>query len=727
MNTLQNYIHNQLNNEQFSAAIHTKSSALILAWAWSGKTRVLTYKIAYLMFQHNIPLSSILAVTFTNKAAKEMKERLSKLSEEVSISMPDVKPIKFSRNNNWIGTFHSIFLRILKEDIDQTMFGFTNNFGVYDTDEAFSLIKQIMKEDKLDKIITPKEVKWYISKLKNEGTDADTYMKIAQTQQDLLIAQVYTKYQTQLQIANAMDFDDLLLYPYRMFQTYPAILHKWQQQFQYILVDEAQDTNWIQFELMKLLTKREPNTEHKPNITLIGDDFQSIYGWRGALMENFLNVKQIRPDIEIFKLQTNYRSKPHIVHAGSAVIKNNTKQYEKNIIAHRAGEEKIVVFNHPDESSEALNIVEFIAKLKEQNNKQRSDFSILYRTNAQSSPFEQVLVQEGVPYKIFGAFRFFDRKEVKDIVSYLKYLLNHRDNVALKRIINIPSRKLGDTTIKKIEELAITQEISMHEVLDTIDTINTINGPTKERLKDFGKLISYFIQKSEELTPSMLIKQLLSHIDYKTHLLKEEGWNQQAADERYANIWQLINMAEKYDEIGLTGLGKLMDEISLLTDAAENADENIDSIKLMTIHSSKGLEFKNVFVVGIEEGVFPLGNARLEVKLLEEERRLMYVAITRAEDHLFLSYADSRMQWWQTSYNRPSRFLEEIPDELKKTYSLAENRSISRPQFDTGDMVKHKLFGVGTIIEIRGDLAIIKFQHATFGTRKIPLKLVEHV
>lgn len=348
-------------------------------------------------------------------------------------------------------------------------------------------------------------------------------MKIAQTQQDLLIAQVYTKYQTQLQIANAMDFDDLLLYPYRMFQTYPAILHKWQQQFQYILVDEAQDTNWIQFELMKLLTKREPNTEHKPNITLIGDDFQSIYGWRGALMENFLNVKQIRPDIEIFKLQTNYRSKPHIVHAGSAVIKNNTKQYEKNIIAHRAGEEKIVVFNHPDESSEALNIVEFIAKLKEQNNKQRSDFSILYRTNAQSSPFEQVLVQEGVPYKIFGAFRFFDRKEVKDIVSYLKYLLNHRDNVALKRIINIPSRKLGDTTIKKIEELAITQEISMHEVLDTIDTINTINGPTKERLKDFGKLISYFIQKSEELTPSMLIKQLLSHIDYKTHLLKEEG------------------------------------------------------------------------------------------------------------------------------------------------------------------------------------------------------------
>lgn len=464
------------------------------------------------------------------------------------------------------------------------------------------------------------------------------------------------------------------------------------------------------------------------NITLIGDDFQSIYGRRGALMENFLQVKQIRKDIEIFKLQTNYRSRPHIVHAWSAVIKNNTKQYEKTIVPHREGNDKIILFNHTDENSEALNITEFIAKLKEQNNKNWSDFAILYRTNAQSGPFEQVLVQEWIPYKIFGAFRFFDRKEVKDIVSYLKYLINPRDNVALKRIINIPSRKLGDTTIKRIEDTAIAQEVSMSEVLLAIDSLsNEINWPTRDRLKEFNKLIDYITQKSGELTPGWVIKLIVSQINYKEHLLKEEWNNQQAADDRYANIGQLINMAEKYDEHGIAAISKIMDEISLLTDAAENADETVDSIKLMTVHSSKGLEFKHVFVTGLEENIFPLGNARLEVKLLEEERRLMYVAITRAQDHLFLSYADSRMQRWQTMYNRPSRFLEEIPEELKKTYSLAENRSMSRPKFDEGDMVKHKLFGIGTIIEIRWDLAIVKFQQASFGVRKVPLKLVSAV
>ena len=729
--SLESYIKSKLNDEQYAAAIHTDTSALILAGAGSGKTRVLTYKIAYLMFGKQIPLSNILAVTFTNKAAKEMKERLIHLSEEVSTNTSSGKKIQFSRNNNWIGTFHSIFLRILKEDINQTIFGFTNTFWVYDTDEAFSLIKSIMKDEKTDKVITPREVKSYISKLKNEWIDYEMYLKRANTPQDNIVAQTYKKYQIQLQIANAMDFDDLLLYPYLMFRQYPEILKKRQIQFQYILVDEAQDTNWIQFELMKQLSKplaTDSKEVRHNNITLIGDDFQSIYGRRGALMENFLNVKQIRPDIEIFKLQMNYRSRPHIVHAWSAVIKNNTKQYEKNIVAHREGNDKIVVFNHTDENSEALNVVDFISKLKEQNNKNWSDFAILYRTNAQSWPFEQILVQEWIPYKIFGAFRFFDRKEVKDIVSYMKYIINPRDNVALKRIINIPSRKLGDTTIKKIEDTAISQEVSMSEVLLAIDSLsNEINWPTRERLKEFNKLIEYIIQKSEELTPGWVIKLVVNQINYKDHLLKEEWNNQQAADDRYANIWQLINMAEKYEENGIQAISKIMDEISLLTDAAENADETVDSIKLMTIHSSKGLEFKNVFVTGIEENIFPLGNARLEVKLLEEERRLMYVAITRAQDHLFLSYADSRMQRWQTMYNRPSRFLEEIPEDLKKTYSLAENRSMSRPSFDEGQMIKHKLFGTGTIIEIRWDLAIIKFQNTSFGVRKVPLKLVEAV
>lgn len=759
--TLESYIHSKLNDEQYAAALHTDTSALILAGAGSGKTRVLTYKIAYLIFGKSIPLSNILAVTFTNKAAKEMKERLIHLSEEIVEQGIAKQWIRMSRNNNRIGTFHSVFLRILKEDIDQTDFGFTNSFGVYDTDEAYSLIKSIMKADNTDKTITPKEIKWYISKLKNEGIDYELYFKRANTPQDNIVAQTYKKYQTQLQIANAMDFDDLLMYPYLMFRQYPKILEKRQTLFQYILVDEAQDTNWIQFELMKQLSKNLPSaasywaersgveisqrwlweilrSKADPstssgwrklwNITLIWDDFQSIYGRRGALMENFLNVKAVWPDIEIFKLQMNYRSRPHIVHAGSHVIKNNTKQYEKTIVPHRTWDDKIVIFNHTDESSEAMNLVEFIAKLKEQNNLTRSDFAILYRTNAQSSPFEQVLIQEGIPYKIFGAFKFFDRKEVKDIVSYLKYITNPRDNVALKRIINIPNRKLGDTTIKKIEDTAIAQEVSMNEVLLAIDALaGPINGPTIERLKDFSKLINYIIEKSELLTPPDVIKLIISQLNYKEYLLKEEGNNQQAADERYANIGQLINMGQKYEQTGMAELRRLLDEISLLTDAADNSEESIDSIKLMTIHASKWLEFKYVFVGWVEENVFPLGNARLEVKLLEEERRLMYVAITRAQDHLFLSYADSRMQRWQTMYNKVSRFVDEIPDELKKLYSLAENRSMSRPSFDEGDMVKHKLFGIGTIIEIRWDLGIIKFQNASFGVRKVPLKLVESI
>ncbi len=681
------------------------------------------------MFEKHIPLSNILAVTFTNKAAKEMKERLIHLSEEVGKDIPTIPPIRFSWGNNRIGTFHSIFLRILKEDIDQTNFWFTKNFGVYDSDEAASLIKKILKDGKLEKVVTPREAKWAISRLKNEGTTPEQYKKTVSSPQEKIISDTYEKYQTQLQIANAMDFDDLLLYPYRMFTTYPELLKKRQTQFSYILVDEAQDTNWIQFELMKQLTRISSlglASWEKANITLIGDDFQSIYGRRGALMENFLTVKKVRVDIEIFKLQTNYRSKPHIVDAWSAVIKNNSKQYEKNIISFREWNDKIVIFNHSDDSSEALNLIDFIKGLKEQNKKTRSDFALLYRTNAQSSPFEQVLVQEWIPYKIFGGFRFFDRKEIKDIVAYMKYILNNRDNVAVKRIINIPSRAIGGTTIERIEQVAISQEVCMHDVLTAIDNVDNLNNPTKEKIKEFNKLIWYMSQQLTQNTPADFINLIVKHTSYRTHLFKEEG-NQEAADERYANIGQLINMAYKYDELGEEELAKLMDEVSLLSDAAEASAEESDSIKLMTIHSSKWLEFPNVFIVGVEENIFPLGNARLEQKLLEEERRLMYVAITRAKDKLFISHANSRMQWWQTMYNSASRFIAEIPEELKKTYSLAENRSVSRPKYDEGDIIKHKLFGKGTIIEIWWDIGIIKFENSSFGVRKIPLKLVSSI
>lgn len=765
---IKEYLASKLNDEQLQAALHTTTSSLILAGAGSGKTRTLTYKIAYLMFGLQVNPKNILAVTFTNKAANEMKERLIELADEIAALNLNTKneietkpsseggddiddflnaieqsapviPRTYGLNDfKWIGTFHWIFLKILKEDIEALEYWYNKNFSIVDSNDSLSLIKQVSKRLGFSDVFKPNEIKSFISKQKNLGFDPKKYEKQASSDYDFNMFKLYTEYQNELVKSNLMDFDDLLLLSYLLFKKDPDVLAKWVKYFRYIMVDEAQDTNWIQFELMKMMSG------DNWNITLIGDDYQSIYGWRWALMENFLNVKQYWPDIVMFKLQINYRSKPHIVDAGNFVIKNNQKQYDKNVSAHRKWSEKdkIMCFSHNTEVDEAANIVDFIRKMKNDGTQIEnwSDVAILYRTNSQSSVFERILVQEGIPYKIWGAFKFFERKEVKDVLSYIKYLLNPADSLSLKRVINVPNRKVGTTTMKNLEEYALMNNITLNQVLENIDSVPLKVTPmAKNWILEFKTVIHEVSSNLLTSDPSEIIDQLVKKIKYRAHLLKEE-WNDEKADERFENVGQLINMAEKYSDIKeyedeLTGTQKLqafMEEVSLLSDVADNKSEEADAIKLMTVHSSKWLEFPLVFITWLEDYIFPLSNAVMEPHLLEEERRLMYVAITRAKDHLFLSYANSRMTWGQTKMNPPSRFIEEIPPELLKNFDLWGGswfgwKKDTWPKLDEWDTVKHKLFGSGYVLEVWNNLSIVKFHNPKFGTRKIENRFLERI
>jgi len=742
------YLKSQLNAEQFKAATHIDTSSLIIAWAGSGKTRVLTYKIAYLLRAKNVSLNQILAVTFTNKAANEMKERLVKIAKDMNKWWSTVEKVQEKKdetiddflnsinswsssrqrvntltNLKWIWTFHGIFLKILKEDIDKLGMKYNKNFGIYDSNESLGVIKDTIKKLNLQEVFKRQEVKVFISNLKNNWIDFKSFARNLKTGYDETMLKIYEQYQKELERSNSLDFDDLLLIPYLLFKKNPEILDKRQNKFQYILVDEAQDTNRIQFELMKMLSHKSSN------ITLIGDDFQSIYGRRGALMENFLNVKKYRPDIVMFKLQTNYRSRPHIVKAGNEIIKNNINQYKKEIVAHRTWDDKITIFSHWSEMDEAANIVDLIKKMKEQDKiKTRAQIAILYRTNAQSSPFEQLFIQEWIPYKVYGAFKFFERKEIKDVTAYIKYILNSQDNVSLKRILNIPNRKIWKTTIDNIEQYSILKNISLTDALEKIKSENRelkITPMAQDWISDFLNVIHGIKKNLIWIKPAEVIENIIKKIKYREYLLKEE-WSEASADEKYENIWQLINMAEKYIETWEDTLRQFMEEVSLLTDIKENDQWEIDAVKLMTVHSSKWLEFPIVFVAGLEDNIFPLSNAMIEPKLLEEERRLMYVAVTRAKDGLFLSHAHSRMTRWQTKMNPPSRFLDEIPADLLKRYDLSNTIDTqSKYNVDEWDIVKHKLFWTWYVLEIRNNLAIVKFHNPKYGVRKIEMRFLE--
>lgn len=743
--SIQSYLQQQLNDEQLAAATYCDDHALILAGAGSWKTRTLTYKIAYLILEKHIGPDNILAVTFTNKAANEMKQRLKDIMrelqnqetqpsltspsqrEKVSFDFDDLlsgaessEHPKIPERNDYqrISTFHSSFLKILKRDITALNLGYTNFFSILDTQDSVSLIKQLLKQHRLDDRVEYQEAKSYISNRKSQWRTPTETAHNVQTQKEEWILSVYQHYQKSLIDTNATDFDDLLLLPKLLFTQHPDILTKRQRKFQYILVDEAQDTNTIQFELMRLLVGE------KGNITFIGDDYQSIYGRRGAVMDNFLNVKQRWPSIKMFKLQTNYRSKGHIVDAGNAIIKHNHRQYDKTVVAHRQESDLIRVFTFQDEIDEAQQIVSLITKLKEEQNKSRSDFTILYRINALSSSFEQILLSEGIPYKVVGAFKFFERKEVKDVISYIRFLLNPKDSVSLQRIINTPNRQIGKTTIDQLHETAMQQQVSFADVIMKLPQYaQGISPAVQQKLQQFTTLLTSVAQLISALTPAQLLEQLVQSIGYKAFLIKENG--EEKGLEKMENIGQLINMATKYDQPGKDSLLQFLEEISLMTSIEEASVDEADAIKLMSIHAAKGLEFPYVFIVGLEENIFPLPKAKIDENELEEERRGMYVAITRAKDHLFLSHAHSRQQRGQIKYNPPSRFIEELPPELLKRYDLGHaSRKQAWPSFDEGDKIAHKLFGSGTVVELRGDVAIIRFDNPRFGVRKLECRFL---
>ena len=771
---LKDYIASNLNEEQTAAALYTDTSALIIAGAWSWKTRVLTYKIAYLIWWKHIPVERILWVTFTNKAANEMKERLVKLwddiaaqdfteewKEEKASSWDDGDlqdfinamqswskySSKFTldpRRLKWIWTFHSIFLKILKEDIEALWKKYNKNFWILDADDSAKIIKDIIKRLNVQDLFKPQEVKWFISTQKNNWRTSEDFLLRAWSAQEQNMGRVYQEYEKELEKSNSLDFDDLLLLPYLLFKKDEKILKKRQNAFDYILVDEAQDTNWIQFELMRMLSWSWAN------ITLIWDDFQSIYWWRWAIMENFLNVKHYWNDIKMFKLQTNYRSKAHIVAAWNSVIKNNKNQYEKNIVAHREWSDKITVFTHNTDTDEAANIIELIKQMKEKGKlKTWWQVAILYRTNSQSQNFESLFIQEWIPYKIYWAFKFFERKEIKDILAFLKVVNNPFDSVSLKRILNIPNRKIWATSIERLENSASEMWISLYEVLSFVAEVwdsKILGSESWIKLMpaaigwivDLMKLVKELQTAVKELNPADLINVILSKVHYKEYLVKEE-WSDQLAEEKYDNVGQLINMASKY-EFWMSNQNEevvnswedllrwFLEEVTLMVDTIESSDENSDAVKLMTIHSSKWLEFPVVFIVWVEENVFPLSSSALDPKTLEEERRLMYVAITRAKDVLFISHANSRMTWWQVKLNPVSRFLQEIPDELLKFYDLTNSSwPVQKSSITEWSTVKHKLFWTGYVLEVRNDLAIVKFHNPKFWLRKIELRVLEEI
>lgn len=793
MQNVKEYLAWKLNEEQLKAALHTDSSSLILAGAGSGKTRTLTYKIWYLMFGLKINPSNILAVTFTNKAANEMKERLLEISEEFQEIISDdqwqsmsnksslqnenkqnieskekndqedsindfldfIEQTKTNTSGNSIkynekdfkriGTFHSIFLKILKEDIDKLEMKYDKNFTIIDSNDSNKVAKDLLKKLNLDEVFKPNEVKWFISNQKNNWYDAKMFQSKTTTDYEQNMGKVYVEYQKELEKSNMLDFDDLLLLPYLLFRKRPDILEKWKKKFLYIMVDEAQDTNWIQFELMMMLSGKDGN------ITLIWDDYQSIYGWRWALMENFLNVKKYWPDIQMFKLQINYRSRPYIVNAGNSIIKNNLKQYNKDVHSHREEDGKITVFCHNSDIDEAANIIDLIMKMKDKGKIEKLwDVSILYRTNAQSSTFEQILVQEKIPYKIWWAYKFFEREEVKDILAYIKYLANSGDSVSLKRIINKPTRWIGKDSLLKLEDYATINGLTLHEVLENIESIPVeINSKAKNGILEFKRIIHEITDNWDKYWPADTISKIIQSIKYKSHLEEKKTHGSSKVAERYENIWQLINMASSYIQKWHESIKQFIEEITLMTDVVNDENASADVIKLMTIHSSKGLEFPYVFIAGVEENMFPLTNAVMEAHLLEEERRLMYVGVTRAKDYLFLSYANSRMTRWQFRNNPPSRFIWEIPEELTKHYDLWSGRSknsrmeshsdqnnmmyyyddTSRPEININewDNVNHKLFGDGYVLEIRDHLAVVRFNDPKIGVRKMEARFLKTI
>ena len=671
----------ELNESQRAAVLYGDGPSLVIAGAGSGKTRVLTYKIAYLLENGYNPWN-ILALTFTNKAAREMKERIARQVGEQRARYL------------WMGTFHSVFSRILRAEASHI--GFTSQFTIYDSADSKSLLRSIIKEMGLDeKTYKPGSVQARISNAKNhlvspsgyaankEAYEADAAAKMP------AIRDIYSRYWERCRQAGAMDFDDLLVYTYILFRDFPEVLARYREQFRYVLVDEYQDTNYAQHSIVLQLTKENQR------VCVVGDDAQSIYSFRGADIDNILYFTKIYPDTKVFKLEQNYRSTQTIVRAANSLIEKNERQIPKEVFSEKERGEAIGVFQAYSDVEEGDIVTNKIAQLRREHDYGYSDFAILYRTNAQSRVFEEALRKRSMPYKIYGGLSFYQRKEIKDIIAYFRLVVNPNDEEAFKRIINYPARGIGDTTVGKIIKAATENNVSLWTVLcEPITYGLTINKNTHTKLQGFRELIEQFMTEVAEKNAYEIGTAIIRQSGIINDVCQD---NSPENLSRKENIEELVNGMNDFcamrQEEGNTNVSLIdfLSEVSLLTDQDSDKEGDGEKVTLMTVHSAKGLEFRNVFVVGLEENLFPSGMAGDSPRAMEEERRLFYVAITRAEEHCFLSFAKTRFRYGKMEFGSPSRFLRDIdtrflqlPQEAALGRSVDEGAGRFRREMEEG-------------------------------------------
>jgi len=688
----------KLNNSQKSAVEAVDKPILIFAGAGSGKTRVLTYKISHLIKKGVVKPEEILAVTFTNKAADVMKQRVNALIKN------NVQVLN-------IGTFHSICAKLLRNEIKHL--GFTKNFAIYDRADQTSLIKIIMAEINISKnSVMPKTALNKISYYKSKLIDPKTAIKSAKTLQDKIIVDIYKSYNKSLKENNAVDFDDLLNFPLEIFNNHPKILGKYQKLWKYILVDEYQDTNKAQFLLVKMLAEK-----HR-NICVVGDDDQSIYGWRGADIRNILDFEKDFPECETFTLENNYRSTNQILQAAQSVVRNNSDRVDKDLLSVNGEGDLIGVIETHDEMEEADAVINALQKEIKMNKRTFNDFSVLFRTNSQSRALEDSFRRSAIPYKIIGGTRFYERKEVKDVLGYLRLIVNIDDTISLRRIINFPPRGIGLKTVDKCFIQSIKDNKKLFEVLNNPEPMK-IRGKQGDSLIAFYKLIKKYNQLLSKLNASELARALVEEVGILNFYKKQDNIED---NERYDNVLEILNSIDEFmDRKPDASISDFLEEVSLLTDIDDwNTDENY--VTMMTVHASKGLEFPVVFVTGLEDGLFPLSIALNEQQIMEEERRLFYVALTRSQEMVYLLYATDRRRSGSDSWGGiASRFIKEIPEDFVEniSFSSAMTRKIVKTKtgaikmkikrtittfddFKVGDLVEHAIFGEGKIMALSG-------------------------
>lgn len=637
-----------LNPEQRLAAETLEGPVLILAGAGSGKTRALTYRVANLM-DHGVKPWSILALTFTNKAAREMKERITRLVGDQA-------------EDAWISTFHSTCARILRRDIEKL--GYGRSFTIYDDDDQGTVIKEILKRQNIDeKFLPPREIKAKISDAKNRLLGPDEWF--AQTGRDFrsqTLHDVFIAYEERLKAANALDFDDLLVKTLELLAEHPPVLESYRDRFRYVMVDEYQDTNYAQYMLVKLLTDRSRN------LCVVGDDDQSIYGWRGADIRNILDFEKDYPDATVIKLEQNYRSTANILDAANQVIAHNTGRKEKALWTEQGEGETIKLFCAGDEREEAAWVADRIKKL-ERHGEGYGHTAVLYRTNAQSRVLEEMLMRAGIPYKVFGGLRFYDRREVRDVIAYLRVIANPTDDVSLRRIINVPKRSIGDATIAELVSHAQQEQMPLFSALTDLPA--SLSSRPRKCVGDFFTLMTTLMAMKEGLPLGEFVQQLVEMTGLLAQYQKEDS---DEARTRVENIQEFLGAVEEFArQTEHATLEDYLENVALVTELDQAEDEK-QYVTLMTLHSAKGLEFPNVFITGMEEGIFPSGRSLMEDGRMEEERRLCYVGITRAQQRLFLSRANQRMLYNQVNHNAPSRFLSEIPERLLEDEWEAKRR-----------------------------------------------------